>query len=487
MIRSAAAAALLALAACTTVRPIFEQDVQASFATQPMRRLETRSLELYYPAHRKEQALRFAADLEACVAQLDANLVDEPRKLLFYLTESRFNNAYVMPMVGGIEQHAVVPTSDSLQWFYDVGGSPGPRLTGCHEAVHAVVMAQNNGFSYGLNLLLGSVFSPQIGHDTWFHEGLATYYESKLVPGTGRMASPHWGGLFEAAVAEDGFGPSDLHRQMRTFGGSNPYLYGSHFVRWLAETHGERKLWELVDVQSRALTGPFGWNVRFWQVYDKSLSTLVDEYAAHVKKTYRSRARPAEQRMRGTVGADARHAVGRDGTSALVFADFDEPLTLEVFAPDGSSRLRRELTEVLPPRTINAQAFAYIAGLTVADDGASVWFVTHDWDEVYLRPRLVRVDVQSGALEMVLADLDGYAAAPSPDGRSLFAVGVDGDRHLLVHIDRTTVKRTELFRPPPGHFVGPPQPSPDGTSLAVPLSDGTTWSLWLFDADGTQR
>ena len=43
---------------CAFVSPRFSQEVQASFARDEMRKLTTRSLELYYPEHLKPSALR---------------------------------------------------------------------------------------------------------------------------------------------------------------------------------------------------------------------------------------------------------------------------------------------------------------------------------------------------------------------------------------------------------------------------------------------
>ena len=86
---------LLLLSGCAFVTPRFPQEVQASFARDEMRKLSTRSLELYYPAHLRPTALRIAARSEDCVERLRGHAVDKrPRaRVLAYLPSATFNNA----------------------------------------------------------------------------------------------------------------------------------------------------------------------------------------------------------------------------------------------------------------------------------------------------------------------------------------------------------------------------------------------------------
>ena len=54
----------------------------------------------------------------------------------------------------------------------------------------------------------------------------------------------------------------------------------------------KRKLWELIDVQSRALFTPLWVSLRFWQVYDKTLETLFGEFIETLKTRQVPRSRP---------------------------------------------------------------------------------------------------------------------------------------------------------------------------------------------------
>src|SRR4051812_49060332 len=136
---------LMALMAsgCAFVSPRFSQEVQASFARDEMRKLTTRSMELYYPEQLKPEALRVAARIEACVDRLrELSWSKRPRdRLLLYMTSAGFNNAYVQPDLVSTPQQMVLPSHMSLELFnlMDLGQTELGDI-GCHESVHYVQM-----------------------------------------------------------------------------------------------------------------------------------------------------------------------------------------------------------------------------------------------------------------------------------------------------------------------------------------------------------
>ena len=68
------------------------------------------------------------------------------------------------------------------------------------------------------------MYTPQIGIDPWFAEGLAVYYETKLQPGTGRLMWPFWRGAFAAGFAGKRFNGGDLSVFQRNFHAGSYYL-----------------------------------------------------------------------------------------------------------------------------------------------------------------------------------------------------------------------------------------------------------------------
>src|SRR5262249_12967404 len=150
--------------------------------------------------------------------------------------------------------------------------------------------------------------------------------------------------------------------------------------------------------------------------YDKTLSTLIDEFADEVAAHLPARARPAEQRVVRPAGNSARYARAADGTEALLAADLDRPAWLAVYAPDGRLRSERDLTDVLPPRTLAVAAPTLASGLSFSRDGRSLYFVALDLDPTYQAARLYRYDVDAGTLAVVNRDLRGAGGSLSPDG-----------------------------------------------------------------------
>src|SRR5262245_20320455 len=366
------AVALVAAAAATGCFPIaaqrLPQDVGAALAENPMRRIETENLAVYYPQGREIEAWRFVTRIEGCVAYLRRvahvhNKVADQR-IVAILPELAFNNAFVLPRIAGYETLAVVPTYNTLDAFaLEFGLPPDPPVIGCHELTHYVHLQQIAGFAWFWNQF-GDVYTPQIGLDPWFDEGLAVYYETKLQPGTGRLAWPFWRGAFAAGFAGRRFHGGDLSIFQRDFYAGSHYLAGSQFVRFLADRYGEDKLWKLIHVQARSIFFPLFVNVRFWQAYDKSLSTLIDEFADEVAANLPDRGRPPEQRVLRPAGYSARYARAPDGSEALLAEDFDRPAWLAVYGPDGQLRSQRELADVLPPRRLSIASPALASGLS---------------------------------------------------------------------------------------------------------------------------
>jgi Tol biopolymer transport system component len=457
-----------------------------------MRRLESDELILYYPEARREDALRFLALVEPCVGVLRARSYGRSalslHKVVLILPELPYNNAFVAPRAVGYEEIGVVPsvyTSD--QFMLESGEPPDAATIACHEVTHFVHLEQIEGFSRVWNLIFGQAYTPQSGFDAWFDEGLAVYYETLLDPGAGRLAWPYWQGVFAAGVAGRRLGGGDLSAYDRGFYGGNHYLVGSHFVKFLADRYGEDKLWKLIDVQARSIFFPFGINVRFWQAYRKSLSTLIDEFAADVGARTPVVARPPEQREVHDAGWSARYARARDGTEALVASSRDAPARLRVFAPDGRTLVDRDLIDVVPPRQLATSSPSVSGGLSFTADGRGLYFVAIDQDPTYLAARLVRFDIPTQTLEVLVDDLGGPGGSVSPDGKRYFFARANGDHHDLAVVDLETRQLRVLDAQPHGAFVAQPRVSPDGATLVLTTFDGRGFGLALHDAATGRR
>jgi hypothetical protein len=489
-------ACLLLASGCATVSPRFSQEVQASFVRDGMRKLTTRSLEMYYPEPLQPVALRIAARVEACVDRLRGlSQSKRPRdKILLYLTSAGFNNAYVMSDFASVPQQMVMPTHMSLELFnlMNLGASELGDV-GCHEAVHYVQMQQVEGFWYGVNLTTGGIVQPNIFTESWFLEGLATYYEGHFDRETGRPHSPIWRGWFEAAAqARRGhLNPGHLspeNRQMDPFGGN--YLTGSHFVAWLARTHGEQKLWQLVHEQGSSWFSPLGVTLRFRKVYGKTIGGLFEDFSQSVRQGLVPRERPASQALQVPgVGSFSRMASSpRDGATAILQVGRTETPHLAVYERTGQVRFSRRLTQLLPGRRWISSDPSAMSGMSFTPDGAWLYLVAADIDSqgAYLS-RLWRVDARTGSVVRTWNLGDGMGGGVTPDGTGYVFVDVKGDTANLVRLDLAS-GQTEPLTHFEGHLsLAPPSVSPDGARVVFPMRGPQGWDLALREPSGDVR
>nr|WP_324290030.1 hypothetical protein [Pyxidicoccus sp. MSG2] len=488
---------LLTTAGCAFVTPRFPQNIQASFAREEMRKLTTASLELYYPASLKGPALRMAARLEGCVQQLRGHVWSrtERERVLVYLTGSDFNNAYVVPDYASTPQQMVVPVHVTLELFhlFDLGDVDIGDVA-CHEAVHYVQLQQTDGVWGFLNTVTGGLFQANSFTESWFLEGLATYYEGRLGKDTGRPHSPVWRGWYASAAQAQGgeLDPGYLspeHRALDPFGGN--YLTGMHFVEYLAAKYGERKLWQLVDEQGESLLPPLAVTLRFKRVYGRDIGSLFDEYTRVLRQGLEARERPASQRVwlkdAGYFSRLASHA--ESGATALVSVGREEYTRLTVREADGSVRFERPLVELIPGRRWVLGSSSLVSGMAFSRDGAWLYLVMADLNtESGYTARLWRVDARTGEVVRTWDGVEGMGGDVTPDGTGYVFVSISGgDTANLVRLDLESGRREPLTKFDASAPIGPPTVSPDGTRLVFPFSGNGGWDLVLREADGSLR
>ncbi len=480
---------------CATLSPRFTPAVTASFAHQEVRKLETPSLELYYPAARRGEALRVAHRLETCIAQLRSlTLAKEPRaRLVVYLTTANFDNAYVQPPFVGLPPQMVLASHMTLELFdlFDFGTNGIPDIA-CHEAVHYVQFQQNDELWWLVDVAFGDVYSANFLPESWFLEGLATFYEGRLDKNVGRPHSPLWHGLFESIIALRGgnLEPGDLILTNREFlpVGAN-YLTGEYFVKWLARTYGEEKLWQFVDLQGHSWLSPLGVTLRFKAIYGLSIGALLAEYVKELARTTRPRQRPGNQQvLDASLGYFARATTSADGRVAVVLAGVDAVAQLRIRGPDGQLLLDRPLAQLLPGRPYIATNPLDMSGLSFSPDGQRLYLVLSDVaEDGTSTPRLLELDSATGTLLRAWDGLEGLGGGLTPDGHSYLYVESRGDTANIFRLELDSGARTPLT-----HFTGNvtlsgPRASPDGQTVAYSRRSDSGFDLWLLFPDGTTR
>ena len=487
---------LLLTSGCAFVAPRFPQNVQASFAQDDMHKLTTRSLELYYPAQLRATALRVAARMEGCVDRLrdDAWSRTERKRVLVYLTSADFNNAYVQSEFASTPQQMVLPQHMTLEQFNLLGlGETDIGDVACHEAVHYVQMQQVGGLWNTLNVLSGGLFQPNIFTESWFLEGLATYYEGRLGKDTGRPHSPVWRGWWEGAVqarrGELNAGYlSPEHRALDPFGGN--YLSGMHFVEYLAKKYGEKHLWKLVEEQGNSIIPPIAVTLRFKRVYGKDIGTLFSEYEESLQQGLQVRERPATQQVRVPDAGYFSRLAGnpKDGSTALLSVGREQITRLSVHERDGRERFSRSLVQLLPGRKWVLASPSLSSGMTFSRDGAWLYLVSADVDQLgSYTAKLWRVDARTGDVVRMWDGLEGMGGDISEDGKSYVFVEVRGDAANLVRLDLESGRRERLTDFKAHTALGPPATSPEGQRQVFPMSGVEGWDLVLREPDGSLR
>lgn len=479
--------ALLALSSGCVVARRFDGATQAALARSDMRVMETAAIRLYYPATRKAEALRFAGHIEGCVDRLRrAAFVHNDhadRLVTLIFPEVPLNNAYVIPPAAG-EPVAVVPTHATTDAFALFGIPPDSGFIGCHEVVHYIQATQVTGFPGFLTTVFGDAYTPQIGLDAWFWEGLAVFHETRL-QGGGRLGSRYWNGVFNAGVAGRGINGghlSELHRQ--TPYGSH-YLIGSHFVDWLARTYGEDKLWQVVRNQAGAFFFPFGVNTRFKSIYGKTLASLINDFDDTLMAMPIAK-KPADQRVIRQLGTDARYERGEDGSEVTVDASQDQPTRLRVYGPDGKLRVDRTLTDILPPRRLIISSPLTTSGLSFTRDGKKLYFVALDVGQVQPTSRLLELDIESNSLREVLADMGGAGGSIDASGKKYVFSRALGDRWALGEYDLVNNTMRTIADLPRTYLVDP-RISPDGKKIVTTIFEGAESKVAVFDRNTGAR
>jgi hypothetical protein len=484
--------AALTLTACaySGITPRFDAVTAAGFAQEPMRRLQTAHVEMYYPESHRETAERIASRLDECVVALRAKARPDysHAKILVYLTLANFNNAFVQAEYAGAPLQMVLPVHTTLETdnFLDFG-TVNEGNTACHEALHYVQNEQTHGIWKYVNTVAGALVTPSQGLERWFTEGLAVWTEGHIGLRTARPESPFWRGVFEGSVEERGYRmrAGDLSIATRDLYGSGAYLTGYYFIDYLVRTYGEEKIWDLIESEGGSVLSTIAVTLRFDQIYGKTLGHLFDDFSEELFQKSPGRARPASQAvLHSDEGAFARLGVGADGSRAVVSDGYDTPSALRVYERDGSVRFTQALTKLLPGRRwINVQA-GTISGLRFSSDGRTLYLVasglTVRGDD---GARLWALDAHTGA-SLRSWELSGFGGDISPDGRSYAYIQIDHDTAALAQLDLASGARTVLTHLGAARSLGAPAYSPDGRRIAFPVWNGESFDLAVRGADG---
>jgi Tol biopolymer transport system component len=161
------------------------------------------------------------------------------------------------------------------------------------DTVHGIPRAVNAVFGFGV---LGKLTAPNILQPRWIIEGIATMDESDFST-QGRRRSAQFDAIIRMAVLEGTFQALDQVSSGTRINphGTSVYLYGVHFMYYLAARYGRDKLAELSHLYGGRIV-PFGINRAAQDVFGVDFYTLWDEFKRDTTRRFRAQARRIRSR-----------------------------------------------------------------------------------------------------------------------------------------------------------------------------------------------
>jgi hypothetical protein len=251
--------------------------------------IATEHFRVHYTPGLEPLARRAGTRAEEAWAELSAALVRPPsgRVDLVVTDNVDFANGFAGPFPRNrVVIFAHPPVDEPTLAFYD----DWVDLVLTHELTHVFHLDYARGLPRLPRLVLGRapISFPGTTTPTWTKEGLATYLESRLTR-AGRVRGTYHDMVLRAAVLEDRFFPLDRVSGDPTSwpGGNTRYVYGSMFLTWLADTHGERAAGEFVRRYGGQVV-PFLMDRAADKAYGISFSNAYREWRYQLQTRYRA-------------------------------------------------------------------------------------------------------------------------------------------------------------------------------------------------------
>ncbi|MFH1129693.1 MAG: DPP IV N-terminal domain-containing protein [Pseudomonadota bacterium] len=331
-----------------------------------------------------------------------------------------------------------------------------------HEYTHVLHIDTISGIPSLLNAVLGKTWAPNQIQPRWFIEGLAVYEESARTAG-GRNRSNVFDMYMRMAVLENNFlGLDQISSNTRYYPrGVVPYLYGSRFLKYIADRFGEEKLVEIGHAYgSRPI--PYSLNTIAKKILGRTYVELWGDFEKHLKEHFQKQL--AEVQQRGL-------------TEFRKITDFGEYCGPPRFSPDGKELVfvdddggeKHRTIKILDAATggIKESYYSYGGGnIDISPDGRFMvygepvdWRTFHDYLDLYVRDR------RTGNVRRLTFGARSSDPAISPDGRQVVYVANELGNNSLAVIPFEGGKSRVLLNGHRGDQFFTPRWSSDGRFL----------------------
>jgi hypothetical protein len=319
-------------------------------------------------------------------------------------------------------------------------------------------------------ILYNYLTTPRINSPRWYAEGSATYLETWMSGGTGRVQGGYDEMVFRAMVRDDAHFYSALGLVSEGTAvdfqvGANAYLYGTRFMSYLTHEYSPE---HLVDWLKRGEDSDRYYSTQFRRVFGKDLEVAWDDWiafektfqAANLEKVRQVPLTPVEALVDQPLGSISRSFY--DPQSHSMIGAFRYPGVVAhvgvMSLTDGSIE---RLADVKGPMLYRVTSPAF-------DAATRTLFYTAD--NVDYRD-LMSIDLDTGESRMLIEDVRAGDLVFNRNDQSLWAL-----RHLngLVSLVRIPAPYTEwnmIYSWPHGEVPFEMDISPDGSLLSLSMGE----------------
>ncbi|MEM9863306.1 MAG: hypothetical protein AAF938_17045 [Myxococcota bacterium] len=389
---------------------------------------------------------------------LDSDVSDTVHVVLTDGTDSANGSATSLPY-NTIRLFATAPEDistlgDTADWL---------ELLIDHEHTHVVHLDTVHGVPNALNHVLGKVLAPNLVQPRWFIEGLATYRETEDTSG-GRLRSTMFQMFLRMDALEGRMLDIDELSNIvdRWPRGNSWYIYGAHFVEFIARRHGDASLARMGHNYGGRLI-PYGINRVAQEATGSTFTDLYERWRDEERgRAAAFAARVAAEGLvegeRLTYRGDIARSPRWVGNNSIVYfvnsQGLDSQLRRIRTVPRRSLRSGREL--------VRAAGTAYLAP---DGEGGLVYSALDGVSDIY-----VLYDLFHRSADGEVTRLTEGQRARGPDvheGRIVFSQNGAGTSHLMI-ADLEDIEGTAqpLLRNPRFGQIYTPRFSPDGRSVA---------------------
>ncbi len=324
-----------------------------------------------------------------------------------------------------------------------------------------------------MSMFYSFLTSPRWYSPRWYHEGIATFLETWMAGGIGRILGGYDEMVFRTMVLEDAYfyDVVGLESEGTTIDfqvGQNSYLYGTRFVTWLAATYGPEKIIEWFD---RRDGSERYFSSQFRKVYGVPLDEAWRRWILE-EKTWQERnlarirhypVTPLSPLTREVLGSVSRSFVDRDRN--LLYAAVNRPARpAQIVSIDLSTGTLTPLTEITGP------ALYFVTSLAWDAKGGKLFFTSDNsrgWRDIH------ELDIATGRRRVLLENARAGDLVVNPADQSIWGMQHHNGYSSLVRIPPPYDEWATLLTLEYGRDLFDIDISPDGTKLSGSIIDVT--------------